>query len=94
MKTPLQQAAAAMGRVKSDKKAAAARANGAKGGRPVAWHKPPNRGCANPAAEIYRFTIVRNFDRAERFTDRRPRPEVIQSPDYTVWDNRENCEVR
>ena len=34
MKTPIQQAAAAMGRVKSDKKAAAARENGKRGGRP------------------------------------------------------------
>ena len=35
MKTPIQKAAAAMGRVKSEKKTAAARVNGAKGGRPA-----------------------------------------------------------
>jgi len=34
MKTPIQEAAAAMGRVKSDRKTAAVRENGKKGGRP------------------------------------------------------------
>ena len=38
MKTPIQKAAAAMGRVKSDKKTAAARENGAKGGRPRKYY--------------------------------------------------------
>lgn len=33
--TPTQQAAAALGRIRTEKKAAAARANGAKGGRPA-----------------------------------------------------------
>ncbi len=32
--TPIQKAAAALGRIRTEKKAAAARANGAKGGRP------------------------------------------------------------
>ena len=91
-------AAAALGRkggsARTEAKIDAARSNGAKGGRPFTWHKAPRRGCKNPTSELYRFTVVRNSDGAERFTDRRPRPEVIHSLDFTVWDNRENCEVR
>lgn len=82
------------GLAKTESKIDAARSNGAKGGRPLTWHNAPKRGCINPASELYRFTIVRNSDMAERFTDRKPRPEVIESADFTVWDNRENCEVR
>jgi ribosomal protein L15 len=87
-------AAAALGKkggaVKSEGKAAAAKANGAKGGRPPVWHKAPARGCTNPKSEMFRFTVVRLSDRAERFTDRKPKP----GPFVMVWDNRENCEVR
>lgn len=87
-------AAQSLGSIRTEKKSAAARENGAKGGRPVTWHKAPSRGCTNPKADLYKFTVIRNEDRAERFTDRRPRPEVIKSADYTVWNNRENCEER
>lgn len=39
--TPTQQAAAALGRIRTEKKAAAARANGAKGGRPAMFPAAP-----------------------------------------------------
>lgn len=87
-------AAQALGSIRTEKKSAAARENGAKGGRPVTWHKAPKRGCTNTLSELYKFTIVRVSDMAERFTDRRPSPEIIQSADFTVWNNRENCEER
>lgn len=85
-------AAQALGSIRTEKKSAAARENGVKGGRPVTWHKAPARGCSNTLAELYKFTIVRLSDRAERFTDRRPRPEILKSADFTVWNNRQNCE--
>ena len=94
MQNNISTAAALMGSARTEAKAAAARSNGAKGGRPVTWHKAPARGCTNTIAELYKFTVVRNSDGAERFTDRRPRPEVIKSADFTVWNNRENCEER
>jgi len=87
---PKNEAAQALGRMKSDKKTAAARENGKRGGRPpVTWHKAPARGCNNPLAETHRYTVVRLSDKAERFTDRKPKP----SPNFTVWDNRENREA-
>lgn len=82
------------GSARTEAKIDAARANGAKGGRPANWHKAPRRGGKNPTAALYKFTVVRLADGSERFTDRKPRPEVIQSPDFMVWDNRENCEVK
>ena len=87
-------AAQALGSIKSAAKTKAARANGAMGGRPFTWYKAPARGCVNPTSQLYKFTVVRLSDMAERFTDRKPRPEVINSPDFTVWNNRENCEER
>ena len=96
--TDISNAAAALGRkggeAKSEAKATAARENGAKGGRPYTWHKAPARGCNNTLADNYKFTVIRDSDRAERFTDRRPRPEVIKSAEFTVWNNRENTEDR
>ncbi len=86
----LNPAAVALGSMRSEKKAAAAKENGKKGGRPkAAWHKAPARGCTNTLAETHRFTIVRLSDKAERFTDRKPR----KSPNIMIWDNRENCEA-
>jgi len=91
-------AAAALGRkggsARTEAKIHAARSNGAKGGRPFTWHKAPRRGCKNTMSEFYKFTVVRLTDNAERFTDRKPRPEVIKSLNFMVWDNRENCQVK
>jgi len=91
-------AAAALGRkggsARTKAKTEAARSNGAKGGRPFTWHKAPRRGCVNPASQLYKFTVVRLSDMAERFTDRKPRAEIVHSPDFTVWDNKANEEVR
>ena len=88
-------AAQALGSIRTEKKSTAARENGAKGGRPLVWLKPEGAGniYRNDSA-THRYTVIRNSDKFERFTDRRPRPEVINSLDFTVWDNRENCEVR
>lgn len=83
-------AAKALGRIKTPAKSQAARENGRKGGRPAIWHPAPPRGGKNPKAELFRYTVVRLSDRAERFTDRKPK----SSPNTMVWDNRENCEVR
>lgn len=83
------QAAAAMGRVRSERKTAAVRENGKKGGRPTAWEKAPARGCTNPKAALFRYTVVRHKDKAERFTDRKPKA----SPNQTIWDNKENREA-
>ena len=97
MKNELSNAAAAMGRkgglVKTEAKKNAARANGATGGRPLKWHPAPQRGCTNRLAEIYKYTVVRFSDRAERFTDRKPRPGICSSGEFGVWDNRENCKI-
>jgi hypothetical protein len=83
-------AAAALGAIKSDKKTAAARENGKLGGRPrLIWHKAPARGCENPLAKTHRYTVVRLSDKAERFTDHKPRPSANQM----IWDNRENQEA-
>jgi hypothetical protein len=94
MKPTKNPAAVALGKIRTEKKSAAARENGRKGGRPIVWHKAPARGYINTLADLYKFTLVRNSDMAERFTDRRPRPEIIKSADYTVWNNRDNCEER
>lgn len=94
----ISQAAAALGRkgglAKTESKTAAARSNGAKGGRPFTWFPEPRRGCKNPRSELYRFTVIRLSDSRERFTDRRPRPEIFRSLDFMVWNNRDNCEER
>ena len=58
------------------------------------WSKAPARGCTNPASELYRYTVIRNSDRAERFTDRLPRIEIRKNLDYTVWNNAENREEK
>ena len=90
-------AAAAMGRKGGKANTPAqqeARAKSKGGGRPVNWEKAPPRGCRSPKSELYRFTVVRLSDNAERFTDRKPRLEIRQSSDFMVWDNRENEEVR
>lgn len=93
-------AAAALGRLKAGKKerkseakAASSKSNGARGGR-ATWHPAPKRGCRNPQSELFRFTVVRLSDMSERFTDRKPSPSVVRSSDFTVWDNRENAEIR
>lgn len=91
----ISQAAAALGRkggsTKTAAKAKSSRANGALGGRPkFQWHPAPARGCHNPAAEFYRYTVRRLSDGAERFTDSRPR---VRSDKYLAWDNKENCEA-
>jgi len=62
--------------------------------KPTTWEKPPAHGCKSSLADLYRYTVVRNADKCERFTDRRPRREIVLSADYTVWDNRANREVR
>lgn len=87
-------AAQALGSIRTEKKSAAARANGAKGGRKLHWEKARARGCKNTKSELYRFTVVRLSDNAERFTDRKPRPEILKSLDFMVWNNRENEELR
>lgn len=68
---------------------AAARENGKKGGRPVTWEKAPKRGYKNPKAELYRFTVVRLADKAERFTNRKP----AHNDGQMVWDNVKNCDA-
>lgn len=87
-------AAQALGSIRTEKKSAAARVNGAKGGRKLHWEKAPARGCKNPKSELFRYTVVRLSDNAERFTDRKPRSEILKSSDFMVWDNRENEELR
>lgn len=99
MKTnEISQAAAALGRkggsTTSESKTIAARANGAKGGRRVRWFPPPKRGCKNPMQSAYRFTVVRLTDKFERFTNRKPRPEIFSDIDMMVWDNENNCKAR
>jgi hypothetical protein len=86
-------AAQALGSIRTEKKSAAARANGALGGRKHHWEKAPARGCKNTKSELYRYTVVRLSDKAERFTDRKPRPEIFASGEYMTWDNRHNEEV-
>ena len=81
--------AKALGEIKSVKKAKASSENGKLGGRPVKWEKAPKRGCRNPKAELYRFTIVRLDDKAERFTNRKP----AHRDDQMIWDNKNNCEA-
>lgn len=54
------------------------------------WHKSPERGSKNTASELYKYTVVRLSDKAERFTDRKPRKEICESYDFLVWDNKEN----
>lgn len=91
-------AAATLGRkgglAKTESKTSAARSNGAKGGRPFTWFPEPRRGCKNTLMELYKFTVIRLSDRKERFTDRRPRPEIFRDLDMMVWNNRENREER
>lgn len=57
------------------------------------WHKTPARGCKNPLAELYRYTVVRLSDNKEIFVDRKPRLDLSRIK-YMVWDNRENEEVQ
>jgi ribosomal protein L15 len=74
----------------SEKRRHNSRENGKKGGRPVVWSKAPKRGTKNPKAELFRYTVVRLEDKAERFTNRKP---VVESIDFMVWDNAKNCEA-
>lgn len=94
-RTAISRAAAALGKkggkAKTAAKAEVAKENGKRGGRPrIHWHPAPARGCHNPAAEFYRYTVRRLSDGAERFTDSRPR---VRSDKYLAWDNQENREV-
>ena len=82
--------AQAIGRIKTERKKAAAIENGKKGGRPVTWEKAPKRGTRNPKAEVFRFTVVRLADKAERFTNRKP----AHRDDQMIWDNVKNAEVK
>lgn len=82
--------AQALGQIKSEKKTKAAQENGKKGGRPVTWEKAPKRGTRNPKAELFRFTVIRLADKAERFTNRKP----AHRDDQMVWDNVKNAEVK
>lgn len=57
------------------------------------WASKPPRGCQNPLSKLFRYTVVRLSDGAERFTDRKPRSDLSRI-DFMVWDNRENEEVK
>lgn len=81
--------AQALGRMKSAAKTKAAIENGKKGGRPVTWERAPKRGMKNPKTELFRYTVVRLADKAERFTNRKP----AHRDDQMVWDNKRNCET-
>jgi ribosomal protein L15 len=74
----------------SEKRRHNSRENGKKGGRPVSWSKAPKKGMKNPKAELFRYTVVRLEDKAERFTNRKP---VVENVDFMVWDNVKNCEA-
>jgi len=54
------------------------------------WHKAPPRGMTNAMASVYRFTVIRLSDKAERFTRHLPGPKIRKSPDFLVWDNDKN----
>jgi len=90
MSTDISKAAAAMGRKggssKSKAKADAAKANGAKGGRPPIWRKPINLNVTDPPR---RFSVTRLDDGMERWAERKPRREVCRDYRLMVWDHQE-----
>jgi hypothetical protein len=45
---------------------------------------------ANAMASVYRFTVIRLTDKAERFARHLPGPKIRKSPDFLVWDNEKN----
>jgi ribosomal protein L15 len=54
------------------------------------YYPQPKRGTKNPKSELFRYTVIRLKDQAERFTDRKPKVSL----NFMTWDNRENCEVK
>jgi hypothetical protein len=90
----ISKAAAAMGKkggsAKTERKAAAAKANGAKGGRPPIWRKPINLNVTDPPR---RFSVTRLDDGMERWAERKPRREVCRDYRLMVWDHQEKSQV-